>query len=160
MFGIDGWNMRRGGEGEFSKGFEADEVFEPVVDGVAEGLIPDLCCCDTIAEGESLEGESIVDFYHIKSLTFLAELLRDRLQKQLLDLGLRVAGVLVLLPNLATEVGREELVEQAETGVVLALRCISDPYDFLRQQIGLNAPVLSQLQDHVLDEVLVAVEEF
>jgi hypothetical protein len=129
-----------------------------MVDWVAECLIPYFSGSDAVSQGQCFEGESIVDFYDRSKVTFLTELLCDCLQKSLLDVSLGVIGVLVLPPDLILQVSTEELIEQYERRVVLPIKCIADIDDLLREQIGLDTPVLAQFQDHVFDEVLVAVE--
>lgn len=85
-----------------------------MVNGITECLNPYLSSSDAVAQGQRFECESIVDFYHTSSVTFLAELQRDCLKKLLLDFGLGVIGVLVLPPDLILQISSQELIEEYE----------------------------------------------
>lgn len=115
-----------------------------MINRIAESLIPYLGSSDAVSQGQGLECEPIVDFYHTSMLTFLAELLRDCLQKSLLDLGLGVIGVFVLPPDLILQICRQELIEKYEGRMVLAIKRVADIDYLLGEQISLDTPILSQ----------------
>lgn len=67
----------------------------------------------------------------------------------------------MFLSDFVPEVGREELIEQVKVRMISgAVLTSPDGDDLLREEVGLNAPILPQPHNHVLNEVLVVVEEF
>lgn len=67
----------------------------------------------------------------------------------------------MFLADLVPEIGREELIEQVEVRMISGgILTGPDGDDLLREEVGLDTPILPQPHDHVLNEVLVVVEEF
>lgn len=61
--------------------------------------------------------------------------------------------------DLVPEIRRQELIEQVEVRMIpSAILTGPDGDDLLREEVGLNPPILPQPHDHVLNEVLVVVE--
>ena len=67
----------------------------------------------------------------------------------------------LLLANFIPQVRRQKLIEKVIIGMILSgIFCVSNGNYFLREQIRLNSPILTQFHDDILNEELIVVEEF